>query len=70
MRVTALIAGVMTLPAAAGTCCAIWLAAQAPVEPYVVEINTRGDVLSVHRLAATLPNDRAITEALVGRFGQ
>jgi type IV secretion system protein VirB5 len=53
---------------AISTCCATWMASQAHVVPYVVEVNKLGEALAVHRVIAAPPVDAGRIRAQLARW--
>jgi type IV secretion system protein VirB5 len=53
---------------AISTCCVAWMATQAHVVPYVVEVNKLGESIAVHRLTVAPPVDAGRIRAQLGRW--
>src|SRR5208283_23224 len=63
-----LIAMVLAGTTAVSTCCAVWMAGQAHVVPYVVEVNKLGESLAVHRVVAAPPIDAGRVRSQLARW--
>src|SRR5271166_2920127 len=63
-----LMAMVLAGTTAVSTCCAMWMASQAHVVPYVVEVNKLGESLAVHRVVAAPPIDPGRIRAQLARW--
>jgi type IV secretion system protein VirB5 len=50
------------------TCCAVWMAEQAHVAPYVVEVNKLGEAIAVHRVPVAPPVDANRIKAQLARW--
>jgi type IV secretory pathway TrbF-like protein len=63
-----LMAMVLAGTTAVSTCCAVWMAGQAHVVPYVVEVNKLGESLAVHRVVAAPPIDPGRIRSQLARW--